>query len=65
MDSIVINPKNKEELKLIEALLIKMGVKSKVLKEEEMEDLGLSILMKDVDRSDLVTEKEILSKLAS
>lgn len=65
MNSIVINPKNKEELKLIEALLVKMGVESKVLTEEEMEDLGLSMLMKGVDRNDKVSEKDILSKLAS
>jgi len=52
-----------EELKLIEALLAKMRVKSKILTEEEMEDLGLSVLMKDVDRTDIVSEKDILAKL--
>lgn len=65
MDSIVINPKNREELKLIKTLLAKMKVKSKILTEEEMEDLGLSILMKEIDRTDTVSEKDILSKLAS
>ncbi|WP_370087865.1 hypothetical protein [Ekhidna sp.] len=65
MDSIVINPKNREELKLIKTLLAKMKVKSKILTEEEMEDLGLSILMRDIDRTDTVSEKDILSKLAS
>ncbi len=42
-----------------------MKVKSKILTEEEMEDLGLSILMRDIDRTDTVSEKDILSKLAS
>ncbi|MEQ6118068.1 hypothetical protein [Reichenbachiella sp. MALMAid0571] len=63
MSSIVINPKNEEELKFVSELLQKLGVASKVLSDEELEDLGLSMLMKDVDRSEVVLEDEILSKL--
>ena len=63
MSSIVINPKNEEELKFVSELLQKLGVASKVLSDEELEDLGLSVLMKDVDRSEVVLEDEILSKL--
>jgi len=63
MSSIVINPKNEEELKFVSELLQKLGVASKVLSDEELEDLGLSLLMKDVDRSEVVLEDEILSKL--
>ncbi len=37
---------------------------SKVFTEEEKEDLGLSILMKDVNRSEKVSESEILKKLS-
>lgn len=44
-------------------LLQKLGVNSKVLTDEEQEDLGLSILMKDADRSDVVPESEIIAKL--
>lgn len=44
-------------------LLQKLGVNSKVLTDEEQEDLGLSILMKDADRSDVVPESEIIGKL--
>ncbi|MEQ9288615.1 MAG: hypothetical protein RIG77_16965 [Cyclobacteriaceae bacterium] len=63
MSSIVINPKNASELKFVMELLQKLGVNSKVLTDEEQEDLGLSILMKDADRSDVVPESEIIGKL--
>jgi hypothetical protein len=63
MSSIVINPKNDSELNFISELLQKLGVDSKVLTDEELEDLGLSILMKEVDRSEVVSEEEIMSKL--
>jgi hypothetical protein len=63
MSSIVINPKSSQELKFIEELLQKLGVKSKVISDEDTEDLGLSLLMKNVDRSDLVSEDEVMAKL--
>lgn len=63
MGSIVINPKNDSELNFISELLQKLGVDSKVLTDEELEDLGLSILMKEVDRTKVVSEDEIMSKL--
>lgn len=63
MSSIVIRPKNPEELKFISQLLKKLGVQSKVLSEEELEDIGLSILLKEVDRKETVSEKTVLNKL--
>ncbi len=63
MRSIVVNARNNEELKFLQELLEKLGMDIKVLSDEDTEDLGLSILMKDVDRSDIVSEEEILSKL--
>ncbi|HNP19854.1 MAG TPA: hypothetical protein PKL31_15555 [Fulvivirga sp.] len=63
MSSIVISPKNRKELQFISKLLNKLGVNSKVLSEEDTEDLGLSVLMKDVDRSELASEDEIMLKL--
>lgn len=64
MSSIVINPKNEQELRFVAELLDKLGVDSKVLSDEEQEDLGLGLLMKDVDRSDLASEEDILGELA-
>jgi hypothetical protein len=63
MSSIVINPKSSEELKFISELLSKLGVKSKVLSDEDTEDLGLSLLMKDVDRTDIASDDEVMAKL--
>jgi len=63
MSSIVVNPRDKKELEFVFELLKKLGVKSKVLSDEELEDLGLAILMRDVDRTDLASEEEVMSKL--
>ena len=63
MSSIVINPKNPQELQFISELLQKLGVDAKVLSYEDTEDLGLAVLMRDVDRSDLASEDEIMAKL--
>ena len=63
MNSIVIKPKDQKELKFMVDLLRKLGVESKVLSDEEKEDIGLSLMMKDVDRQDKVSESEIRNKL--
>ena len=63
MSSIVVNPKSQQELQFISELLKKLGVNSKVLSDEDSEDLGLSVLMRDVDRSDFASEHEVMSKL--
>lgn len=63
MDTIVINPKDENELKFITELLVKLGVDSKILNEKEKEDLGMSILLKEVDRGNRVSEKEVFEKL--
>lgn len=63
MSSMLINPKNEKEMQFLSELFQKLGVDATVLSDEEAEDIGLSILMKDADRSDLVTEEEIMAKL--
>jgi len=63
MRSIVINPKNSDELKFLQDLLTKLGVESKTITQEDMEDLGLALLMKDTDRQDRVSEAEVIKKL--
>lgn len=65
MESILINPKNKEELRLLSDLLAKMNINSKVLSEEELEDMGLTVLMRDTDRSQKVSRQDIMQKLES
>jgi len=63
MSSIVVNPKNEKELRFVSELLEKLGVNSKVLSDEEQEDLGLSLLMKDSNRSEVVSQEEVFNKL--
>ncbi|HTF05860.1 MAG TPA: hypothetical protein VK826_17650 [Bacteroidia bacterium] len=63
MKSLVITPKDKSEFKLINDLLSKLGISVSALTPEEMEDLGLSKLMKGVDRSKTVSKSSILKKL--
>ena len=65
MKSIVITPKNARELKFVSELLEKLGITSRVLDEEEKEDLGMSILMDEVDRNVKVSREEIMKKLNS
>lgn len=63
MDAILLKPKDSQELKLITDLLDKMKVPSKVFTEEEMEDAGLAVMMKEVDRTETVTRESIFKKL--
>jgi len=63
MDAILLKPKDSQELKLITDLLDKMKVPSKVFTEEEMEDVGLAVLMKENDRTETVTRESIFKKL--
>jgi hypothetical protein len=64
MNTIIINPKDKKEFEFVSELLKKLGVDAKVLSAEQKEDLGLSVLMKDADRSEFASEDEIMSKLS-
>ena len=48
----------------VNALLKKLGISSKLLTVEEMEDFGLGILMKEADRSKKVSKNIILKKLS-
>lgn len=63
MKAMVITPKNSGEYKFIQDLLKKLGISSATMTEEELEDLGLSKLLKSVDRSKKVTKSSVLQKL--
>jgi hypothetical protein len=65
MKSIVITPKNQTELNFISELLKKLGISSRILSDESKEDIGLSILLNEVDKEDFVSEKEVMDKLNS
>ncbi|MEI6748368.1 MAG: hypothetical protein ACOYMF_00225 [Bacteroidales bacterium] len=65
MDSFVVIPKNENEYKFLFELLQKLKIKTRKLSEEEIEDIGMSILMKSADRTKKVSRGKVISKLES
>ncbi|MBO6536347.1 MAG: hypothetical protein JJ966_09000 [Balneolaceae bacterium] len=65
MDSLLIKPKNKEELAFLTQLMKKLGIQSASLSDEDLEDAGLTLLMKQVDRKETVSEQEVMNKLSA
>ena len=65
MKALVITPKNDNEFKFISNLLEKLGVGSSSLSQEELEDLGMSKLMRGIDKSKKTSRGEIMKKLSA
>ncbi|MEX2573031.1 MAG: hypothetical protein WD317_01995 [Balneolaceae bacterium] len=63
MDTIILKTKNRKETRLIRQYADKMGIENKSLTEEEMEDMGMAMLMREVDRSEYATREEVMSIL--
>jgi len=63
MKALVVKTKDQSEMKFISELLKKLGIQSKVMEMEEVEDLTMSILMKKADRSKKVSRETIMKKL--
>ncbi|MBK9716896.1 MAG: hypothetical protein IPO85_05160 [Saprospiraceae bacterium] len=63
MKAIMIKSKNEVELKFLTDLLKKLGINANVLDIEDIEDIGLSLMMKKVDRSKKVDRETIMRKL--
>ena len=64
MKALVITPKNDSEFKFLADLLKKLGVNSSSLSYEDLEDIGMSKLLRDVDKTKKATRKEIMKKLS-
>ena len=65
MKSIIVTPKDINEFKFLKGLLSKLKISARELTPEEIEDFGLSLLMKQTDRSKKVSRESIMKKLAS
>jgi acetolactate synthase small subunit len=65
MKALVIKPKNASELKFVSELLKKLGINSSSVSLEDLEDIGLSNLMRTVDRSKKVSRIDIMKKLSA
>ena len=65
MKTILIETKDVSEYSLITALLEKMKIRMKVLNlsDEEKEDLGLLMMMQEVDWSETVSTDSVMNKL--
>ena len=63
METILIQPKSNKELEFIREMLKRLGVKSKVLTDEEKENAGLVSFMKETDRTKKVSRNKIMKKL--
>ncbi len=59
----VITPRSKTEFKFINDLLKKLGISSATMTEEELEDVGLSKMLKAVDKTKKVSRENIMQKL--
>ncbi len=57
METLVVTLKDKQEMQLVSDVLKKMRINTKHLTKEDREDLGLSKLMKQVNRSEKVSRE--------
>ena len=65
MKALVVTPKNDSEFKFLADLLKKLGVSSSALSYEDLEDLGMSKLMRGVDKTKKATRAEVMKKLSA
>ena len=65
MKGMVITAKTQTEYKFLTDLLKKLGITSSMVSEEDLEDLGLSKMIKSVNNSKKVSREGIMQKLKS
>ena len=65
MKAVLIAPKTATEFKFISDLLKRLGISSATIPKEEMEDFGLSKLLKSVNKTKKVSRESIMQKLKS
>jgi hypothetical protein len=65
MKALVITPKNDNEFKFLADLLKKLGVSSSALSYEDLEDIGMSKLMRGIDKTKKVSRAEVMKKLSA
>ena len=65
MKAMVVTPKNESEFKFLSNLLNKLGVGISTLSKEELEDIGMSKMMHNVDKTKKASRSEIMKKLTS
>ena len=63
MKAVVITPKSEKEFKFLTDLLKKLNIISATMSEEELEDLGLSKMLKNVDKTKKTSRQHVMNKL--
>jgi hypothetical protein len=63
MESILIEPKTKDGIKLLNKLADKLGYKSRIISDEEKEDFGLAFAIKKFHKRDYVSEESVMKAL--
>ncbi len=64
MGTITLEPKDVTEFQLLTSILKKMKIRMKLnLTDDEKEDLGMTILMSEVDWTDSISGAEMIAKL--
>jgi len=63
METVLVQPANNEELKLLKEFLQKSSIKNRVLNEEDKEDFVLGLMMQETDYSDIVNTDEFIKQL--
>ena len=65
MKALVVTPKNDDEFKFVTRLLKKMGISSSAVTQADLEDIGMSKLMRGIDKTKKVSRAAIMKKLSS
>jgi len=65
MKALVITPKNSNEFKFLSDLLKKLGVGTSAVNYEELEDIGMSKMMRGIDKTKKASRAEIMRKLSA
>lgn len=64
MKGLVISIEKDTDFKLLQSLLKKMGLRSKAINQDEVLDFGLSLAMKEVDKTKTVSREKVIKKLS-
>ena len=63
METLIVTVKDKHEMQLVTEMLKKMRINAKKLSDEDREDIGLSKLMKQANRSEKVSRDQVMKSL--
>ena len=63
METLIVTVKDENEMQLLSDMLKKMKISAKKLFDEDREDIGLSKLMREVNRSEKGSKEQVMKSL--